>query len=401
MRGSSGKLIATVLIVAALAVGSWRPIVNSLNLGLDLQGGLHVVLQARPISGGAKVTADTITRTIEVLQRRVNETGVKEPIIQPQGTERIIVELAGVKDPEDAIKLIGKTAVLLFKTADGKVVLTGDDLTDAQTTINPNNNQAEIALRFTSIGTTKFAKVTTENVGKPLGIYLDDKLLTNPTISVAITDGKAVITGNRSVQEAENISRLLRAGALPVNLDFVEKRIVGPSLGADSLAKSKVAGAVGIVAILIFMIVVYRLPGLIADFALVAYTVLVLGIMAAFNATLTLPGIAGFLLSIGIAVDANVIIFERMKEELRAGKTLRAGIEAGFSRAFTTVFDSNATTVLAALVLYYLGTASIRGFALTLIIGIICSMFTAITLTRWLLKWTAELGIKNPKIYRA
>ena len=401
MRGSSGKLIATVLIVAALAVAGWGPILKALNLGLDLQGGLHVVLQARPISGGAQVTADTITRTIEVLRKRVDETGVKEPVIQPQGADRIIVELAGVKDPEAAIKLIGKTAVLLFKTADGKVALTGDDLTDAQTTINPNTNQPEIALRFTGEGTKKFAKVTSENVGKPIGIYLDERLLTNPVVQTAITDGRAVITGNRSVEEAENISRLLRAGALPVNLDFMEKRIVGPTLGADSLAKSKVAGAVGIAAILIFMIAVYRLPGLVANFALVAYSVIVLGIMAAFHATLTLPGIAGFLLSIGIAVDANVIIFERMKEELRAGKTLRAGIEAGFKRAFTTVFDANATTVLAALVLYYLGTASIRGFALTLIIGIVCSMFTAITLTRWLLKWIAELGIKNPKLYGA
>lgn len=400
MRGSMGKLMATVIIVAVTAVIGWGPILQAVKLGLDLRGGLHVVLQARSING-APITTDTITRTIGVLQRRVNETGLKEPIIQPQGTDRIIIELPGEKDPDKAIEVIGKTAVLQFKTADGKVVLTGNDLSNAQTTINNQNNQPEIALTFTSEGATKFAKITTENVGKPLGIFLDNKLLTNPTVSTPITDGKAVITGNRTVEEAENISKLLRAGALPVNLDIVEKRIVGPTLGADSLDKSKVAGAIGLAAIFVFMLVVYRLPGLVANFTLFAYTTLVMGIMGAFHATLTLPGIAGFLLSIGMAVDANVIIFERMKEEMRSGKTLRAGIEHGFNRAFATVFDSNATTAITAIVLYYLGTASIRGFALTLLIGILCSLFTAIVLTKWLLHWLADLGIKNNKLYGA
>ncbi|HEX3033484.1 MAG TPA: protein translocase subunit SecD [Bacillota bacterium] len=401
MRLSQIKLIATVLVVALLAVVGWKPISTSLNLGLDLQGGLHVVLQARPITPGTKVTDDAIKRTIEVLQRRVNETGVKEPIIQGQGSDRIIVELAGVKNPDDAIKMIGKTAVLQFKTQDGKVVLTGNDLADAQTTINPTNNQPEVSLKFTTQGAEKFAKVTTENVNKQIGIYLDEQLLTNPKVIEPILNGQASINGQQSVEEAENISKLLRAGALPLNLDFVEKRIVGPTLGADSLNKSKLAAMVGIAAILIFMLAVYRLPGLVANFTLVVYTILVLGVMAAFHATLTLPGIAAFLLSIGIAVDANVIIFERLKEELRAGKTLRSSIQVGFKRAVTTVLDSNATTSIAALTLYFLGTASIRGFALTLLIGIVCSLFTAITLTRWLLIWLADIGIKNNKLYGA
>ncbi|AVX31951.1 protein translocase subunit SecD [Carboxydocella sp. ULO1] len=393
-------LVVTVLLLSAVMAGSFGLITKYINLGLDLQGGVHVVLQAKATKETA-VTQDAIARTIEVLHRRVNETGVREPVIQPEGRDRIIVELAGLKDPEEAIRLIGKTAVLRFKTADGKTVLTGEDLKTAQTGIDPYTNQPEISLTFTSEGARKFAEITTKNVGKPIAIYLDEQLLTNPVVKEPITNGQARITGNRTVEEAENIAKLLRAGALPLDLEFVEKRVVGPTLGADSLNKSILAGEIGLVAILVFMILFYRLPGLVADFALVVYAFLVLGLLAALNATLTLPGIAGFLLSLGMAVDTNIIIYERIKEELRAGKTVRTAIEAGFNRAFTTVLDANVTTLIAAAVLYFLGTASIRGFAVTLALGIVASMFTAISFTRWMLRLIADAGVKNSKLFGA
>ncbi|MFZ5626502.1 MAG: protein translocase subunit SecD [Bacillota bacterium] len=388
------------MLLSAVMAGSFGLITKYINLGLDLQGGVHVVLQAKATKETA-VTQDAIARTIEVLHRRVNETGVREPVIQPEGRDRIIVELAGLKDPEEAIRLIGKTAVLRFKTADGKTVLTGEDLKTAQTSIDPYSNQPEINLTFTSEGARKFAEITTKNVGKPIAIYLDEQLLTNPVVQEPITNGQARITGNRTVEEAENIAKLLRAGALPLDLEFIEKRVVGPTLGADSLNKSILAGQIGLVAILVFMILFYRLPGLVADFALVVYAFLVLGLLAALNATLTLPGIAGFLLSLGMAVDTNIIIYERIKEELRAGKTVRTAIEAGFNRAFTTVLDANVTTLIAAAVLYFLGTASIRGFAVTLALGIVASMFTAISFTRWMLRLIADAGVKNSKLFGA
>ncbi|AVX21463.1 preprotein translocase subunit SecD [Carboxydocella sporoproducens DSM 16521] len=393
-------LVVTVMLLSAVMAGSFGLITKYINLGLDLQGGVHVVLQAKATKETA-VTQDAIARTIEVLHRRVNETGVREPVIQPEGRDRIIVELAGLKDPEEAIRLIGKTAVLRFKTADGKTVLTGEDLKTAQTGIDPYTNQPEISLTFTSEGARKFAEITTKNVGKPIAIYLDEQLLTNPVVKEPITNGQARITGNRTVEEAENIAKLLRAGALPLDLEFVEKRVVGPTLGSDSLNKSILAGEIGLVAILVFMILFYRLPGLVADFALVVYAFLVLGLLAALNATLTLPGIAGFLLSLGMAVDTNIIIYERIKEELRAGKTVRTAIEAGFNRAFTTVLDANVTTLIAAAVLYFLGTASIRGFAVTLALGIVASMFTAISFTRWMLRLIADAGVKNSKLFGA
>lgn len=398
--GGAIRLLIMAIFVAVTGFFLYNPIKSNLNLGLDLQGGLHVVLEAQETEK-QPITKDTIDRTIEVLNRRIDETGVKEPIIQPQGEKRIIIELAGVGNPEDAVDIIGKTAVLEFKTDDGKVVLTGEDLTNAQTQMTPAG-VPEIALQFTSEGASKFAAVTTANVGRVISIYLDEELLTDPVVNQPITDGRAVITGNRSVEEAENIARLLRAGSLPVDLEIIEKRVVGATLGADSLEKSKVAGIIGIGAVLIFMIAYYRLPGLLANFALLVYAIIVMGALSLLGATLTLPGIAGFLLSIGMAVDANVIIFERIREELRDGRSLRTAIDAGFKRAFITVFDANVTTLIITIILFYLGTGPIRGFAVTLSIGILASMFTAVTFTRWLLKWSADTPLrKNLKLFGA
>jgi len=336
-----------------------------------------------------------------VLENRVDQFGVAEPVIQQQGERRMIVELAGIKDPEDAVNTMVKTAFLEFKDPQGKVVVTGKDLEDAQEAKNPNGSNV-VNLSFKPEGTQKFAQATTANVGKPISIVLDGKVLQTPKVTEPITGGKAEITGYATLPEAHSIAILLRSGALPVKVEVMEKRTVGPALGADSLAKSKHAGVVGVTAILVFMLMYYRLPGLVASFALIIYTLIVLWVYAGFHVTMTLPGIAGFLLSLGIAVDANVIIFERIKEEMRSGKSLRAAIDAGFKRGFVAVFDANTTTVLAAAVLLFLGTGPIKGFAVTLIIGIAASMFTAITVTRWLLHLVAAANfVKSPKYFGA
>jgi preprotein translocase subunit SecD len=341
-------------------------------------------------------------KAVAVLENRINQTGVTEPVIQRQGERRIIVELAGIKDPEKAVREMIKPAYLEFKTEDGKTIVTGADLKDALEGRDPNSGQVEVDLTFTAAGTRKFAQATAANVGKPIGIYLDGRLLQNPVVQEPITNGKARITGYESLEEAHTIAILLRSGALPVQLDVMEKRTVGPQLGQDSLDRSINAGIVGLIAILVFMIVYYRVPGAIADLALIIYALIVLGIFIGIHATMTLPGIAGFLLSLGIAVDANVIIFERIKEELRSGKSIRSAIDAGFKRGFVAVFDANVTTLIAAVVLYYFGTSMIRGFAVTLSIGIMASMFTAITMTRWMLHLAAGTNlVKNVKYYGA
>ncbi|MBF7083525.1 protein translocase subunit SecD [Desulfallas sp. Bu1-1] len=380
---------------------SWLPWGKEIILGLDLRGGVHVVLEAKD-TPTSKVTEDSMKKAVAVLENRINQTGVTEPVIQRQGERRIIVELAGIKDPEKAVREMIKPAYLEFKTEDGKTIVTGADLKDALEGRDPNSGQVEVDLTFTAAGTRKFAQATAANVGKPIGIYLDGRLLQNPVVQEPITNGKARITGYESLEEAHTIAILLRSGALPVQLDVMEKRTVGPQLGQDSLDRSINAGIVGLIAILVFMIVYYRVPGAIADLALIIYALIVLGIFIGIHATMTLPGIAGFLLSLGIAVDANVIIFERIKEELRSGKSIRSAIDAGFKRGFVAVFDANVTTLIAAVVLYYFGTSMIRGFAVTLSIGIMASMFTAITMTRWMLHLAAGTNlVKNVKYYGA
>ncbi len=379
----------------------WLPWGNQTILGLDLQGGVHVVLEAKD-APNAKVTDESMKRAQAVLERRINETGVSEPLIQRQGDRRIIVELAGIDDPEQAVMDLIQPAYLEFKNELGQTIITGADLKDALEARDPNSGQVEVDLTFTKDGTTKFAQATTANVGKPIGIYLDNELLQNPVVQEPITNGQARITGYESLEEAHTIAILLRSGALPVQLDVMEKRTVGPQLGQDSLDRSINAGIVGIVAILVFMLVYYRIPGLIADFALIFYALVVLAIFIGIHATMTLPGIAGFLLSLGIAVDANVIIFERVKEELRTGKSIRSAIDSGFKRGFVAVFDANVTTLIAAVVLYFFGSSMIRGFAVTLSIGILVSMFTAITLTRWFLHLAAAINVvKDPRYYGA
>jgi len=379
----------------------WLPLTKDIKLGLDLQGGVHVVLQAQD-TPEARVTQDSMNKAMAILRNRIDQFGVTEPIIQQQGDRRIIVEIAGGKDPDEMVQTLIKAAFLEFKTEDGKTVITGKDLVDAKEALDPGGGQAEVNLTFSKEGAAKFAEITRANVGRPIGIYLDGQLLQNPVVQEPILNGQARITGYATLDEAHQIAVLLRSGALPVKLEVIEKRTVGPTLGADSLHRSINAGILGFAVIALFMIAYYRVPGLIANVALWIYALIMLALFAAFNVTLTLPGIAGFLLSLAVAIDANIIIFERLKEELRAGRTLRSAIDVGFKRAFVAIFDANLTTVIAAVVLYYFSTGPIKGFAVTLTIGIAVSMFTAITMTRSLLHLTAGTGlIKNNKLYGA
>ncbi|WP_425061202.1 Protein translocase subunit SecDF [Sporomusa carbonis] len=398
--GNLAKFLVIVLAILAVAGYYMSPLALSIKQGLDLQGGTHVVLEASD-TPEAKVDDDAMQRVLRILERRVNELGLTEPIVQRQGERRIIVELPGVKDPEKAIEILGKTALLEFQDESGAIVLTGKDLKDAKAQID-QSGQKLVAIEFSDEGAKKFADLTAKNVGKHIAILLDKQILTNPVVQEAIPNGKAVISGNRTIEEAERLAILLRSGALPVKVDILETRTVGPTLGEDSKQKSMQAFMIGITAIVAFMLLFYRLAGFVANITLILYVMLLLFSLKMLNATLTLPGIAGIILSMGMAVDANVLIFERFKEEYRNGKTLRAAMDAGFSRAFATILDSNVTTLIAAVVLFFMGTGPIKGFAITLGLGIILSMFTAITVTRFMLRVLMHANaIKNGKVFGA
>jgi preprotein translocase subunit SecD len=396
--------LTTFVVVVAVILSAFGfgivPLATHIKQGLDLQGGTHVVLEAVD-TPQAKVNNDAVQRAMQIIARRVNELGLTEPIVQRQGSRRIIVELPGVKNPEQAIAMLGKTAMLEFQDENHHTVLTGKDLKDAKAEVDQNNRNL-VSLEFSSEGAKKFADLTANNIGKHITILLDKKVLTNPVVQEAIPNGKAVITGNRSLEEAQHLAILLRSGALPVKVKVLETRTVGPTLGQDSKEKSKTAFAIGITAIVVFMLLFYRMSGFVANISLTLYVMLLLGALYALNATMTLPGIAGIILSMGMAVDANVLIFERFKEEYRAGKTLRSAMDAGFSRAFATIVDSNVTTLIAAAVMFFMGTGEVKGFAISLGLGIILSLITAVTVTRFLLKLLMQTNLfKNGKIFGA
>lgn len=393
----NGKALAKFLAVIALIFAAFiyfiGPLAQSIKQGLDLQGGTHIVLEAED-AGENKVTDDAVERARQILERRINEMGLAEPLIQREGKKRIIIELPGVKDPDQAIKTIGKTAVMEFKDENGVVHLTGNDLKDAKEQIG-QNKQFMVAIEFTDEGDKKFADLTTQNVGRHIGIYLDGEQLTNPVVNEPITGGKAVITGSKTLDEAKNLAILLRSGALPVKVNVLEVRTVGPTLGQDSKDKSVTAFAVGIGLIVAFMLVLYRVSGFVATTALLIYVLLLLAVLHFLQATLTLPGIAGIILSMGVAVDANILIFERFKEEVQIGKTLRMSMESGFRRALATIVDANMSVMITAAILFILGSGPVRGFAITLGLGVAISMVTAVFVSRYLLRMLIECNLTN------
>jgi protein-export membrane protein SecD len=360
---------------------------NNINYGLDLTGGVNVVLEAEATDDDP-VTAEKIESAMLTIRQRIDTLGVSEPTITKQGDNRIRVSIPSVSDQEEALTLIGKTAQLEFVGPDETVILTGKDVVDSKGVMQTDSSgleRAVVTLKFSDEGTKLFADATQKYIGQAIKIKLDDEIISSPTVNVAITNGEAVIEGIGNIDEAGNLASLIRGGALPVKLVPIEVRTVGPTLGQNSLDKSIYAGMIGIGLVLIFMLVFYRGLGIIADLALVIFIIFFMIILTALNVTLTLPGIAGLILTIGMAVDANVIIFERIKEEARLGKSLLTAIDNGFSRAFKTILDSNVTTLIAGFVLFFLGSGSVQGFAVTLILGILVSMFTAVVITKQLI----------------
>lgn len=356
----------------------------------------------------------TIEQSIQIVEKRVNELGTVEPIIQRQGNDRILVQVPGLQDPTHLKELLGKTAKMEFRMVDTsvppdqaqqgrvpadsevlmsstspkvpyvikkQVLVSGGDLTDAQPGFDQRSGEPIVSFRFNSSGSRKFALATTENVGLPFAIVLDNEVISAPVIREPITGGSGQISGSFTVKAANDLAILLRAGALPAPLTVVEERTVGPGLGQDSIEKGELAAYVGSILVIVFMLVTYRLFGVFANIAVAINVAMIFGLLSLLNATLTLPGIAGIVLTVGIAVDSNVLIYERIREELRGGRTAISAIDAGFRRALSTILDSNITTFIAAAVLFYIGTGPVRGFAVTLGIGIITTVFTAFTLT--------------------
>lgn len=392
------RLIATVVVVLGAAIYFLG--VNSLpgriHKGLDLQGGIEIIYQAvgtphQPYSLSA------LNDTVQVINLRVNKLGVTEPVVQAEpGSHRILVELAGVKDPEQAQKTIGTTALLQFKDSQGHIIVTGADLKSASAEIQPGQGTTGnvVALQFDAAGRKKLAAFTSANVGKLMPIYIDGKMIMNPVIQQAITTGQAVLTGGFTFPQAQSLAIQLNSGALPLKLNILSKTTVSASLGADSVHASLMAAIVALVLVGAFMLLIYRIPGFWADIALLVYALLLLSVLVGINATLTLPGITGLILSIGMAVDSNVIIYERIKEELRAGRSLKNAVDEGFKNGLRAVLDSNATTIIACVVLYYLGSGLIRGFAVTLGVGVLISLLTAVVFTRYLLQWLVNVGVR-------
>jgi len=398
-KGKSGfLLIISALLIALLAysglfginLGDYRvkSFGQSINKGLDLVGGTSLLMEIK----ADNVDSAVVNRTIELISRRVNKEGVSEiPIVQ-EGDKRIRIEIPGEFDSEKVLKTIGKTGELTFVDPEGNVILTGKDVKESSAYMTQEGKNL-VSLKLNEEGTKKFADATQKFLGKPITIKMDEDVLTSPNVNSVISNGEAVIEGMKSLEEAKTISGIIQSGALPVPVEAVSVKTVGPTIGLEAMGLTKKAGAVGLLCVMLFMMLYYRAPGIIASVAVSLYVVILLYAFAAFGVVLTLSGAAAVILTIGMAVDANVLIFERTKEELRAGKSIRSAVDSGFDRALSSILDSNITTMIAGLVLYFMGTGSVKGFAVTLMIGIIISIFTALTVSKFLLKHAVNAGI--------
>ncbi len=373
--------------------------------GLDLKGGVKFILEGEDTEE-VKVSSDAMQTALSVIQRRVNSLGISEAVVvQEKGAnwKRIDVELPGWKDPARAKELIGQTALLQFKLEDGTIVLTGSHIKEAKLEFSKETatlGQPIIAFKLDAEGTQLFAQATEANVGKNIAIYLDDKLLMNPTVKQAITTGEGVIEGGFTQQEAADYAALLRSGSLPVKLNFISEEVVGPSLGSRSVRFALIAAIVAIALIFLYMIIFYRLLGLMSVLSLTVYFAIELAVLFLLHATLSLPAIGGTILSLGMAVDINVIVFERMKEEIKLGKSIRSVISAGFANALRTVIDSNLTVLFGAAMLFYFGTGVIKGFAVTTSVGLVVGFFSGVYVTRLLLELLLSPSfVKKPSLF--
>ena len=398
-----------VLMPATIKIGPrtlYRPQIKyrdlEFHLGLDLQGGTHLVYQADTGKIAAADRADAVKATKDNIERRVNLLGVSESLVQTSqvgSDSRLIIELPGISDVAEAINTIGATAQLEFResavatpsaqTDFTSTGLTGADLKLAQVQFGGSSDQISgtpsVGIEFSPDGGKKFAEITKRNIDKPLAIFLDNQLVSAPNVQQEITGGHAVISGQFTLDEAKRLVVQLNAGALPVPIKIVEQKNIGATLGSESITKSLFAGFVGLLLIWLFMAANYGIKGLLADFALIIYILITLSVFKLVPVTLTLAGIAGFILSIGMAVDANILVFERIREEVASGKTPFNAIETGYSRAYTTILDTNITTLISGIILYFMGSGPVRGFAVTLIIGILLTVFTAFTFVRFLM----------------
>lgn len=408
------KFVAICVIIAILAyvaafgleiMGKYIPASFDeefgIKKGFDLAGGSVIVFEPE-VDDMSTVTEEQISAAVAALRLRLDNNGLNDATVSEQLSDdqkRLRVEIPAVTDPNEAIEYLGAMASLSFKDPDGNEVLNGSHVKEAQPV--SQDGKILVQLQFTSEGQSLFADATGRLVGQQLSIYVDNVLISSPNVNEAINSDTCVIEGDFDTETATQLANQIKSGTLPFALTTVSQNSVGAQLGDDALNKSLLAGGIGLVLVMLYMIIFYRMCGLVADIALIGYVSIVALVINGLEIQLTLPGIAGIILTIGTAVDANVIIFERVKEELKTGKTLRASVDAGFDRAFSAIIDANITTIIAAVVLWYFGTGTIIGFAKTLFIGTLVSMFTAIFVTRFLLRQLVGFGAKNPKLYSA
>lgn len=396
-----GMVALLALLIYTSAVGFGKTgtgAAKNIILGLDLSGGVSITYQAK---GDETPSEEDMKDTIYKLQQRVTGYSTEAQVYQ-EGSDRINIEIPGVSDANAILEELGKPGSLEFRLEDGTVVLTGNQVADAAAKTqqdNMGNREYVVQLELTKDGKEAFAKATAENVGKAIEIVYDDHVISAPTVNEAIPDGTAIISGMADAEEAQNLASSIRIGSLSLELEEIRSNVVGAQLGEDAIRTSLIAGAIGIALVIIFMIIVYALPGVVAGLSLLIYVGLTLVSLNAFDLTLTLPGIAGIILTIGMAVDANVIIYARIREEIAAGKSVKAAIKTGFQKALSAILDGNITTLIAAFVLNLMGTGSVKGFAQTLALGIVLSMITALVISRLIVMSLYELGFKDEKYY--
>ncbi|MBQ8092305.1 MAG: protein translocase subunit SecD [Clostridia bacterium] len=409
----TGSLITLIVILLIICIGSFlgingfgkgkminylKPWGEAISLGLDLRGGVYTVYQADDPS--VENFDEKMNSTVNILISRLTRQGFTEATVTRQGTDRIRVEIPNVQDPNQILSIIGTPALLQFVDENGTVLMEGSMVQNAAAA-QDENGQPCVSFELTDEGSKLFAEATANNLGKTISITLDGETISAPRVNSVIAGGRGEITGNFTAAEAQSLATLILSGALPLNLTQLEVSAISATLGVEALDRAVKAGLIGVILVMVFMLLRYRIMGVVADLALTLYVMIVVLLLALTGAQLTLPGVAGIILGIGMAVDANVVIFERIKEEMRLGRPLDSSISKGFDRALTAIIDANVTTVIAAIVLYAFGTGSVRGFALTLGIGVVTSMFTAIFITHKLLDTFVGLGIRNEKLYLA
>ena len=375
-----------------------KPWGEAISLGLDLRGGVYTVYQAE--DDGSEDFDSKMNSTVNILTSRLTRQGFTEATVTRQGNDRIRVEIPNVTDPNEILRIIGSPAQLYFKDEDGNVIIEGAMVKNAQAAQDENGKPC-VSFELNDEGAKLFAEGTAANLGKTISIELDGEVISAPTVNSVISGGQGQITGSFTADEAKTLANLILSGALPLNLSQLEVSAISATLGDTALDRALMAGIIGVALVMLFMLIRYRLCGLVADIALTIYIMIVVLLLALTGAQLTLPGVAGIILGIGMAVDANVVIFERIREELAVGRPLPSSVKKGFSNALSAIIDANITTIIAAVVLYAFGTGSIRGFALTLGISVATSMFTAVFVTHKLLDIFVDLGVKNQKLYIA